>query len=140
MRTTLSIAFGICIWLLMKFGGRMQPENVVFATEFWINFSRLVGSQLINFSLHIVPWLLVGITAPHRQVMCGGISATIASLIYTLVLTPPMPSTFLPTGVAIAIVVAAVQFFYGATGAALGLLLGGGANNSFKPTPLRGAA
>ena len=139
VRTFLSAALGIAIWALIKWASEQQPQSVTLVSPFWNDFERVVGSSVRWLFFSITPGLLVGLTASKRPVLVGGLVASACSLLDRSRLFSIFPSDYYPTFVATLLGVAAVQFVYGAAGASLGVVLGR-SNNSFKPTPLRGAA
>jgi hypothetical protein len=139
IRIGFSIALGVSIWGAVSWALKQPATTVSVSTEFWINFSKLVGSNLQWIFLNLAPWLIVGITAAHRPVLSGTAAAFITSLIDSYLRSGWVPSEYYSTYVISALGLALVFSCYGAAGAALGVVLER-ANNSFKPNPLRGSA
>jgi ammonia channel protein AmtB len=139
IRTVLSMALGVLMWISVSWAIKHPPTTISFSTEFWMSFSKIVGSNLQLMFLSLAPWCIVGITADRTPILAGAAAAAIAWILTCYPepdwVTSEYSSAYLVHSVSLALIKAA----YGAAGAALGAVLVS-ANNSFKPRPLRGSA
>ena len=139
IRTLLSMTLGVLMWISVSWAIKNPPVNVSLSTEFWISFSKIVGSNLQWMFLSLAPWCIVGITADRKPVLTGASAAAVAWILTCYPepdwVTSEYSSAYLVHSVSLAL----IKAVYGAAGSALGFVLVS-ANNSFKPRPLRGSA
>ncbi|MGY1424157.1 hypothetical protein [Lysobacter sp. A289] len=139
MRAIVSIAIGIAAWLLLDWLVFRQSDTVRVLPLQVIHFLKVVQPNFLGALLHIVPWMLTGLIAVRRPVLCGAVAAAIASCINSAELVAHVPDGYLTQLFVSSLALATVWSLYGAAGAALGNAMSG-SNNSFKPNPLRGPA
>ena len=55
IRTVLSMALGVLMWTSVSWAIKQPPATISFSTEFWISFSKIVGSNLQWMFLNLAP-------------------------------------------------------------------------------------
>ncbi|WP_166213004.1 hypothetical protein [Cognatiluteimonas telluris] len=126
----LGIALSTCLWQVAVYHRPMEYEPSHVRLVHWL----FLDGPIFEALLYLLPWFVVGVVSSKRQVLTALIAGSTAAVIrYALLIHsgPLDPFTLLAS-----LRFALAGALYGAAGAALGV----GANNSFKPKPLRGSA
>ena len=89
--------------------------------------------------LHLLPWFVTGLIALRRPILCGAIGSALALALTRIDLFSLFSQDYFWQLVATSAGLVIVASFYGAAGAALGIVVRS-SNNSFKPNPLRWSA
>ncbi|KRG40093.1 hypothetical protein ARC20_13355 [Stenotrophomonas panacihumi] len=121
MRNLLSIAFGVSIWALLQWG-RHDPGIVVSVSNLELYVERITTIYAREVLELIVPWLLVGITARSRPILCGAVAAAVAALIFSWS-RYHWSDGHLAEQVMTSLCMAVLRSFFGMAGAALGVAL-----------------
>lgn len=121
MRNLLSIAFGVSVWALLQWG-RHDPGIVVSVSDLELYVERITTFHAREVLELIVPWLLVGITARSRPILCGAVAAAVAALIFSWS-RYHWTDGHLAEQVMTSVCVALLRSFFGMAGAALGAAL-----------------
>ena len=139
MRQVLSIVAGLAAWLVLRWMFYRNPETVTILPLQVIDYLRVVEPSFRNTLLNVLPWIITGLLANRRSLLCGALAAAITSAIRSADLLAHMPEGYWGQFAATTLTLALISALYGAAGAALGASLKR-SNNSFKPKPLRGSA
>jgi hypothetical protein len=137
-RSLLAVAIGVSISALLHWYFYRQPAGVEVLPMPLISFLKVMQPFFTAMLLHLLPWFVTGIIALRRPVLCGAVGSALALAITRIEFFSLFSPDFwqlVATSAGLIIVAA----FYGAAGAALGVVVRS-SNNSFKPKPLRGSA
>jgi len=138
-RSILAVAIGVSISALLHWYFYRQPVGVHVLPMPVISFIKVVQPFFTAMLLHLLPWFITGIIALRRPILCGAAGSALALAITRIeffsLFSPDYFWQLVATSAGLIIVAA----FYGAAGAALGVVARS-SNNSFKPKPLRGSA
>jgi len=138
-RSLLAVAIGVSISVFLHWYFYRQPTGVQIMPMPVISFLKVVQPFFTAMLLHLLPWFVTGFIALRRPILCGAAGSALALAITRMELFSLFSPDYFWQLVASSAGLVIVAAFYGAAGAALGVVVRS-SNNSFKPKPLRGSA
>jgi hypothetical protein len=138
-RSLFAVAIGVSISALLHWYFHRQATDVMVLPMPIISFLKVVQPFFTAMLLHLRPWFITGYIALRRPILCGAAGSALSLALTRIELFSLFSPDYFWQLVATSAGLVIVAAFYGAAGAALGVVARS-SNNSFKPKPLRGSA